>query len=130
MRDSDQYNVIASDLHNIVPAHSRFDMKRTNTIFGDIDASNKANKCGIKRKLQVIEPPAHLKGDIARVIFYMNSKHQLPMLGNRSVLEEWAEQDPPSEEEKARDIEIESLQNNNNPYVQLSAKEEKTAANF
>lgn len=120
MRDSPRHNSIASDLHNLVPANSRFDMKRTNTIFGNLGAEIQANNCGIKRKMHVIEPPEHLKGDIARVIFYMHTQYELPMLGNQSVLEDWSKLDPPSEDEIARDIKIESLQNNNNPHVRTS----------
>lgn len=122
MRSSEEYNRIASDLHNLVPADSYFEMKRTNTIFGVLDEQIEANECGIKRKMNIIEPPERIRGDIARVIFYMHKTYNLPILGGPAILEAWNDMDPPSEEEVARHNEIEKLQGNINPLVKSPVK--------
>lgn len=118
MRDSDDYNTIASDLHNIVPAKAFFEVKRTATVFGILDESIDADDCGLRRKLHVIEPPEHLKGDIARVIMYMNERYGLPIIGNRSDLESWSLIDPPSDEEILRNQRVTELQGYGNTLVE------------
>ena len=120
LRDSDEYNRIASDLHNVVPADSYFEMKRTNTVFGALDENIEANDCGIKRQMHIIEPPAEVRGDIARVIFYMHQTYDLPIIGNLVVLEAWDKMDPPSAEEILRSKKIYELQGNANPLVTTS----------
>ncbi len=117
LKNSEEYNRIASDLHNLVPSDSYFEMKRTNTIFGVLDDQIEANECGIKHKMHIIEPPERIRGDIARVIFYMHETYNLPLIGGPAVLESWSEMDPPSEEEIARHNEIEKLQGKTNPLV-------------
>lgn len=120
LRDSEEYNRIASDLHNVVPADSYFEMKRTNTIFAMLDEQIEANECGLKRKMHIIEPPAHIRGDIARVIMYMHQTYDLPILGNPALLEAWDKQDPPSASEILRSNQVFELQGNANPLVTTS----------
>jgi deoxyribonuclease-1 len=110
MRDNDRYRNIMSDLHNIVTANAYFEFKRNNTIFGILDTSVDADKCGTRKKLHVIEPPEHLKGDIARIIFYMHDRYGLPIIGNRSDLERWNQADPVSENELKRDAAVKQIQ--------------------
>lgn len=120
IRDNARYRTIASDLNNIVVANSYFEMKKSNTIFGILDQSVSPDACGIRRKMHVIEPPVHLSGDIARVIFYMHQRYQLPIIGNRSDLEVWAENDPPSTEELERNQHIDRIQGYANPVLSKS----------
>lgn len=120
LRDSVEYNRIASDLHNIVPADSYFEMKRTNTVFGALDTDIEANDCGIKRMMHIIEPPAEVRGDIARVIFYMHQTYNLPIIGSPAVLEAWDKMDPPSSDEIQRSKQVYELQGNANPLVSTS----------
>lgn len=120
LRDSAEYNRIASDLHNIVPADSYFEMKRTNTVFGALDTDIEANDCGIKRMMHIIEPPAEVRGDIARVIFYMHQTYNLPIIGSPAVLEAWDKMDPPSSDEIQRSKQVYELQGNANPLVSTS----------
>jgi len=117
LRDSDEYNRIASDLHNIVPAKSTFEIKRTGTVFDMLSEDSKTDSCGVRRHFHVIEPPEHLKGDIARALMYMYNQYNLPPIGSTSVLESWMRQDPPSEEELARSLQIEAIQGMRNPLV-------------
>ena len=116
-RESEQYNRLLSDLHNLVPADSYFDFKRKNALFGTLDESVAPNKCGIRKKLHVIEPPTRLKGDIARILFYMHHKYKLPLMTTYLELKRWHDMDPPDADEKARDAAISALQGAGNPFV-------------
>lgn len=82
------------------------------------------------------EPHDEVKGDVARMIFYMAVRYEgtdnaadlelndqvengsKPLHGKLSVLKEWHEADPPSDFEKNRnDVIYESVQENRNPFI-------------
>ena len=82
------------------------------------------------------EPRDEVKGDVARMIFYMavryegNDSHpdlelndevengSAPLHGKFSVLKEWHEADPPDAfEERRNDVIYEDIQNNRNPFI-------------
>ncbi len=85
----------------------------------------------------VWEPRDEVKGDIARMIFYMatryegdgnepdleltelhlNNSDQSPLHSKLSVLLEWHQNDPVSPEEELRNDVIYSYQNNRNPFI-------------
>ena len=97
--DSDQYRQITSDLHNIMPADSRFELKRKNARFGELGDEVEAGDCGFRRSFQLLQPPEEIKGDIARAILYMHDAYGLPIMGSIDDLKRWNQIDPPSEEE-------------------------------
>lgn len=117
MRSDDQYVEIISDLHNIVPSDSYFEFKRKSAKFGALDESIDANECGIRKKLHIIEPPDELKGDIARILFYMKANYELPLEVHMSLLKQWHESDPPSQEEIARNALVAQYQGRENEFV-------------
>ena len=117
LRSDHQYVEIISDLHNIVPANSYFEFKRKHAQFGNLDETIEANECGIRKKLHIIEPPDSLKGDVARVLFYMHNRYKLPLQAHVSLLRLWNENDPPSAEEQKRNTKISELQGNENEFV-------------
>jgi len=118
LRENAEYREILSDLHNIVPANSYFEFKRRTAVFGTLDKTIKANKCGVRKKVHIIDPPDDIKGDIARVILYMHKTYDLPIQGSFPDLERWNSMDPPSQEEIARDQAIKALQGSGNPFVE------------
>ncbi|MCP5161541.1 MAG: endonuclease [Hahellaceae bacterium] len=115
--DNELYGQIASDLHNIVPADGRFELKRKNAKFEDLGNHVAESECGTRRLFQVMEPPADVKGDIARAIFYMHATYNLPLIGNIDQLKRWHNQDPPSPEEIERNKRITEIQGNDNPFI-------------
>ncbi len=115
--DSEQYGRMASDLHNIVPADGKFELKRSNAKFEDLSDNVPESDCGTKRLFQVLEPPADVKGDIARAIFYMHATYNLPLIGNIDMLKRWHTQDPASKEEIERNRRIAEIQGNENPFI-------------
>ncbi len=118
IRDSEHYRNIISDLHNVVPTEAYLEFKRKNLIFGLLDSSVKANDCGMRKKFQLLEPPDDIKGDIARVIYYMHWKYDLPLKVAAADLEMWNRQDPPGEQELERNNAIKRLQGNANPFIE------------
>ncbi len=117
MRNDAKYQEIMSDLHNMVVADSYFEFKRKGAKFGPLDQSIEANECGLRVQMGFIEPPARIKGDIARVLFYLYERYGLPLPTHVSVLHRWHQDDPPSEEEIARNLQISSIQGNENSFI-------------
>lgn len=108
----------ATDLHNLKPADPDENAVRSNDYFDNFKTSN------------TYEPRDEVKGDIARIIFYMatmyfdltlnddettNSSYKT--MGNLSVLLEWNEMDPVDDFERNRNEVIYSYQKNRNPFI-------------
>ncbi len=117
LRSDERYMEIISDLHNIVPADSYFEFKRKGAQFGSLDESMEANSCGIRKKLHIIDPPDELKGDIARILFYMRANYDLPLRTHLSLLKLWHENDPPSPEEVSHNAMGAEYQGNENEFI-------------
>jgi deoxyribonuclease-1 len=115
LKNSEEYRQITSDLHNIVPANAFFELKLKGTVFGALDQTESETICGMRRRMHIIEPPDDVKGDIARVIFYMHETYALPIQGSRQELEAWARQDPVSTAEIERHERIREIQGNSDP---------------
>ena len=111
------YQRMASDLHNIVPENARFDYERRAAKFEDLPAGTAVEGCGYKRSFGIIEPPASIKGDIARALLYMHTTYGLPLYGDLNQLKTWTRIDPPSDTEMARNLRIAELQGNENPFI-------------
>lgn len=115
--ENEQYRQITSDLHNIVPADARFELKRKNARFGSLGDSVEKTTCGFRRSFQLLEPPKEMRGNIARAIFYMHTTYNLPIMGSIDDLKEWNETDPPDEEEIELNRRINEIQGNENPFI-------------
>jgi len=106
---------VASDLHNLKPADPGENSSRSNKYFDNITSS------------VAYEPPDEVKGDIARILFYMivmydnlNLVDQAPDIYEMallSVLLSWHEQDPVDAFEQNRNDVIYSYQFNRNPFI-------------
>lgn len=115
--ESEQYRRITSDLHNIVPADSRFELKRKNARFGELGDEVEKENCGFRRSFQLLQPPNEIKGDIARAILYMHDVYKLPIMGSIDDLKRWNQADLPSEEEIERNKRIGEIQGNENHFI-------------
>jgi len=108
----------ATDLHNLKPADPDENAVRSNDYFDNFKSND------------TYEPRDEVKGDIARIIFYMatmyfdltlnddattNSSYKT--MGNLSVLLEWNEIDPVDDFERNRNEVIYSYQKNRNPFI-------------
>jgi len=123
-----------SDVHNLKPADASVNVARSNKDFdnGGVQHSE-ATECYYTDSTW--EARDAVKGDIARIIFYMatryegdggeidlevvdwNNTYPNAQHGKLSTLLEWNLQDPPDEFERNRNNVIYSFQHNRNPFI-------------
>ncbi len=123
-----------SDVHNLKPAAAAVNQSRSNKGFADGGTPNSiATECFATDSSW--EARDAVKGDIARIIFYMATRYEggdgeidltvvdhlnnypLPQHGKLSALLQWNEQDPPDEFERHRNDVIFKFQHNRNPFI-------------
>jgi endonuclease I len=125
-----------SDLHNLFPCLRIVNSTRDSLYFDESDQSaetpEKAPLCSYDDDSW--EPPDDIKGDIARIIFYMDVRYdgsdsskdvvvvEAPNIrkakfGKLSTLLQWHENDPVSDQERERNGEVFETQGNRNPFV-------------
>jgi endonuclease I len=116
--DDDDFPSKATDLHNLKPADPNENAIRSNDYFDWTKTSN------------TYEPRDEVKGDIARILFYMATMYfdlslnedELSLslyktMGILSVLLEWNEIDPVDDFERNRNEVIYAYQGNRNPFI-------------
>ncbi|MDP8203943.1 MAG: endonuclease [Candidatus Tenebribacter mawsonii] len=123
-----------SDVHNLKPADASVNVARSNKDFDDGGIQN-TEATGCYYTDSTWEARDEVKGDIARIIFYMSTRYEgndgesdlevvdwnntypLPQHGKLSTLLEWNLLDPPDEFERNRNNVIFSYQHNRNPFI-------------
>ncbi len=107
---------MSADLHNLKPADPSYNSSRGNKYFGNTTTT------------QLYAPPAIVKGDIARILFYMiimyddltlieANEGSVNEMGNLSYLIDWHFDDPVDDFERNRNDVIYSFQDNRNPFI-------------
>ncbi|MFW6597559.1 endonuclease [Propionibacteriaceae bacterium Y2011] len=124
-----------TDIHHLRPTDSTVNSTRSNLDFDNGgEPVNEAEQCSYDS--DSFEPRDEVKGDVARMIFYMAVRYEggdgfpdleindqvdngsNPYMGRLSVLIQWHQQDPPSDFEKRRNqVIFESWQHNRNPFI-------------
>ena len=113
-----QFQLMASDLHNMYPALKAVIRDRRNSLFGTVPGHDyKFENCTYKTTFQETEPPDSAKGNIARAILYMHTQYGLPIPGRQDLMREWNKTDPVDASERQRNDAIDKLQGNRNPYI-------------
>jgi len=115
--EDNRYRQIASDLHNLIPVRTRTELRRRNARYEDLGVTVKEDDCGIRESGPFFEPPAKVKGDVARSMSYMVGTYGLPWLGSAQVFQSWNRADPPDDRELSRHKRIAEIQGNDNPYI-------------
>lgn len=141
------------DIHHLMPTDNGVNAKRSAKDFDDCTSEDNAIKTYKSYKQTVtvnyidendmcytnsnaFEPRDAVKGDVARILFYMVTRYNgqndggpnlqlvdnytsgsAPTLGKLSTLKKWHEEDPVDEFEMKRNNYIYSIQNNRNPYI-------------
>ena len=116
------------DLYNLVPAIGELNGDRSARLFGLIEGESRAyGACdfevddtgpGETHTRGMAEPMESIRGDVARVWFYMIDRYGLQVpRENRTLLEAWAEADPVDRAELRRASIIEAEMGWANPYV-------------
>jgi len=124
-----------TDLHHLRPEDVRVNSERDNKDF-DNGGTAVSDAPGNRTDADSWEPRAAVKGDVARMIFYMAVRYEggdswpdlevddatgsgtAPRLGRLSALRQWNQQDPPDAFEKRRnELIYSSYQRNRNPFI-------------
>lgn len=126
-----------SDAHHLRPTLTTINSSRSNLDFGEV-SGGKSDSYGNKWDSYHFEPRDEVKGDVARMMFYMETRYgaktsfNLKLVndsttsasdtngkfGNLQTLIKWHYEDPVSKEEIYRNNVIyENYQHNRNPYI-------------
>jgi len=121
-----EYRYMESDMYNLVPAIGKINGDRSNSEFGEIPGEKREyGKCDFEVNGGTSEPAPEIRGDIARIYFYMEWAY--PGRGilskkKRKLFEAWDRQDPVDAWECERCQRIERIQGNENPVVKIRCK--------
>lgn len=122
-----------TDIHHLRPTDVQVNSSRGNLDF-DNGGSPIKNCDECKLASNSFEPPNRVKGDVARILFYMATRYEkgdkvdlelneklgngsAPYHGKLSTLLKWNEQDPVDEFERNRNNVIQKWQGNRNPFI-------------
>ena len=118
---SERFNVIEADLHNLYPTLRTSNTARGAMAFGELAGELwMTPDCDLEidEARRRVEPREAVRGDIARAIFYMESRYGLEIYRRqRALLLKWHRADPPDDHERWRNDRIEVLQGNRNPFI-------------
>ncbi len=114
------YNRTIGDLHHLRYCKANINSSRSNRPFTDGSGTYKI----VNHDKWF--PGDEWKGDVARMIFYMNLKYGCPFelkgnkeksIGPKALFLKWNREDPVSDLERQRNNEIQKAQHNRNPFI-------------
>ena len=133
-----------TDIHHLRPTNVLMNSLRGNLEFDNGGSATKYfPETGNKRSGSSFEPRDEVKGDVARIIFYMATRYEgndpkTPDLelvksvtnngtafGNVCTLLDWHKQDPVNAFEARRNNRIQEIQGNRNPFIDFPEYAEK-----
>ena len=110
-----------ADLYNLMPAIGEVNGRRGDATMGELWGERREfGQCDVEIAGDVIEPRPSVRGDIARIYFYMDWAYPsrgLLSAASRRTLEAWAAADPVDDWERERARRIEQRQGNRNPFI-------------
>jgi deoxyribonuclease-1 len=115
------------DLHHLFPTDSRINSIRGNYEFGEVHFERESYCTGAKfggnnhnPSDYYFEPPNEHKGNVARALFYFSIRYQIRISKLQEYyLKKWHQQDPVDAFEMWRNDQIEDIQGNRNPFIDL-----------
>jgi len=116
------FNLIEADLFNLTYAVGQVNGLRSDLPFGMVDDSFKGQfgKCDIRidTRNRKVQPTASIRGDIARIAFYMADRYNLRLSRqDQQLYLAWHQQDPVSAIESLRHERTAALTGRSNPFV-------------
>jgi len=115
------FRAMEADLYNLVPAIGEVNGDRSNYRFGVLPSTPlKHGACPVKVdfKQQVFEPAPAVRGDIARIYFYMADKYNLSLSrAQQQLFLAWHKQDPVTAYERELNQHIAQHMGHDNPFV-------------
>lgn len=143
-------NPMKSDIVHVLPTDCYVNGRRGSYPFGEVGTTTYTSKNGYSKlgscktpgySGTVFEPNDEIKGDIARIYFYMatcyedkitswsggvftGTKYQPMAQWTYDMMVRWSKQDPVDEVERARNNAVYTVQKNRNPFVDYPGLEE------
>jgi len=115
------YRLMESDLYNLYPEIGELNADRSNFRYGIVEGEERRyGSCDFEIEDRTAEPREKIRGDIARIYFYMDSTYPgRGILGKKSrqLFEAWDQADPVDAQECARARRVEQVQGNANPFT-------------
>lgn len=115
------FNAMEADLHNLTPSIGEINANRSNYNFGMLPSTPKQHgACDFKVdfKGRTAEPRDEVKGQIARIYFYMHDRYNMRMSRQQQkLMMAWDKQFPVNDWERERDKRIASRMGHSNPFV-------------
>lgn len=115
------FRAMEADLYNLVPAIGEVNGDRSNYRFGVLPSTpSQHGACPVKVdfKQQVFEPAPAVRGDIARIYFYMADKYNLSLSrAQQQLFIAWHKQDPVTAQERDLNTRISQHMGHDNPFV-------------
>ncbi|MFO1392121.1 MAG: endonuclease [Agitococcus sp.] len=110
-----------NDLHNLFPAIGEVNGDRSNFNWGMVEGNKREyGACSIEidESIRRAEPPNNVKGDVARVMFYMEDTYGFRLSDqDRKLFTVWSKQDPPDAWEKERNQRIAAIEGKENRFI-------------
>lgn len=124
---SEAFRRMEADMYNLVPAIGLINGRRANYPFRMIPGERRAfGGCDFEVADQCAEPAPHIRGDIARIYFYMEAAYpgrDILEGQDRRLLSQWDKADPVDAWECERCKRIENIQGNPNPILRQACQE-------
>ena len=115
------FKQMEADLFNLKPAIGEVNGDRAHYRFGMLPAqAPQYGSCEVKVdfKSRLVEPRAAIRGDIARIHFYMADKYQIPLAkAQQQLFMAWHQQDPVDETERKLQQRIAQQMGHANDFV-------------
>ncbi|WP_108974001.1 endonuclease [Leptospira ryugenii] len=116
-----EFREIEADLHNLVPAPGELNQDRGNFDFGIIPGEPRQyGACDFEVNFSeaVAEPREAIRGDIARIYFYMEKQWGVEIQkSKRTLYEKWNQEDPVDTFEIQKNEAVEKVQGRKNPFI-------------
>ncbi len=115
------FRTMEADMHNLSPAVGEVNGDRSNFQFGVLPSTRpQYGTCSTRTdfKQRISEPRDEVKGQVARIYFYMHDRYGLSMSRQQQqLLMAWNKMYPVSDWERERDRRIARSMGHNNPFV-------------
>lgn len=117
-----EFNKMEAEMVNLVPSIGEINRDRSNYRYGLIEGEKRqyGRSCDfeVDNKQRVAEPRDGVRGDIARIMFFMRDKYSIRLSRAQTALyAAWNKQDPIDEWERTRDRKILAIQGHSNHYI-------------
>ncbi len=116
------FQKMEADMHNLAPSIGEVNGDRSNFSFGQLSSNTPypygACRSRVDFKQKIFEPRNEVKGQVARVYFYMHDRYNLSMSRQQQqLLIAWNNQYPPNDWEIKRDQRIAKVMGHHNLFV-------------